>query len=120
MVWGVLSIYLRLIVYARFANKVSTGRLYVKQNGRDLDFDARPSDAIALAVRVECPIFVATEVMDTAGIIPPADELDGDKDKAETPGDQERLAGFLALLQRPAPTPLPGGTPAQRATRAPG
>src|SRR6266571_2131178 len=63
----------------------------VKQNGRDLDFDARPSDAIALAVRVECPIFVATEVMDTAGIIPEADELDGEKDKAETVVDEERL-----------------------------
>jgi len=67
----------------------------VKQNGRDLDFDARPSDAIALAVRVECPIFVATEVMDTAGIIPEADEIDGDKEKGETTVvDEERLAVF--------------------------
>ena len=70
-------------------------RLYVKQNGRDLDFDARPSDAIALAVRVECPIFVATEVMETAGIIPEADEIDGDKDKTASPVvDEERLAVF--------------------------
>src|SRR6476660_723676 len=57
-----------------FADQVFYARLYVKQDGRDLDFDARPSDAIALAVRVECPIFVASEVMDTAGIIPEADE----------------------------------------------
>jgi hypothetical protein len=59
-----------------------------------LDFDARPSDAIALAVRVECPIFVASEVMETAGIIPEADEMEGDKDKAETVVDEERLAVF--------------------------
>ncbi|MES3160145.1 MAG: bifunctional nuclease family protein [Halorubrum sp.] len=30
-------------------------------------FDARPSDALALAVRVECPIVVSDEVIDEAG-----------------------------------------------------
>src|SRR6267378_1345475 len=52
------------------------------------------ADAIALAVRVECPIFVASEVMETAGIIPEADEAEGDKDKVETVVDEERLAVF--------------------------
>ena len=65
----------------------------MKQDGRDLDFDARPSDAIALAVRAECPIFVATEVMDSAGIIPDAEEAD-EKEKGEIPVDDERLAVF--------------------------
>src|SRR5438552_208817 len=48
----------------------------------------------ARAVRVECPIFVASEVMDSAGIIPEADEAEGDKDKMETVVDEERLAVF--------------------------
>jgi hypothetical protein len=42
-------------------------------------FDARPSDAIALAVRVDCPITVSDEVLDAAGRPPSvfdADELD--------------------------------------------
>ena len=30
-------------------------------------FDARPSDAVALAVRVDCPIVVSDEVLDAAG-----------------------------------------------------
>ncbi|SFR70737.1 hypothetical protein SAMN04487947_3732 [Halogeometricum rufum] len=30
-------------------------------------FDARPSDAVALAVRVDCPIVVSDEVLDEAG-----------------------------------------------------
>ena len=90
-----LGISVKRIVVTRLADQVYYARLFVKQNGKDLDFDARPSDAIALAVRVECPIFVATEVMETAGIIPDADELDGDKDKAEnTLVDEERLAVF--------------------------
>lgn len=36
---------------------------------RQLAMDARPSDSIALAVRVGCPVFVAEEVMDEAGVI---------------------------------------------------
>jgi len=90
--FGDLGISIRRIVVTRLADQVFYARLYVKQNGRDLDFDARPSDAIALAVRVECPIFVASEVMETAGIIPEADEAEGDKDKVETVVDEERLA----------------------------
>ena len=57
--FGDLGISVKRIVVTRLADQVFYARLYVKQNGRDLDFDARPSDAIALAVRVECPIFVA-------------------------------------------------------------
>src|SRR5215471_3121552 len=93
--FGDLGVSIKRIVVTRLADQVFYARLYVKQDGRDLDFDARPSDAIALAVRAECPIFVASEVMETAGIIPEADELDGDKEKSEsTVVDEERLAVF--------------------------
>jgi bifunctional DNase/RNase len=92
--FGDLGISVKRIVVTRLADQVFYARLYVKQNGRDLDFDARPSDAIALAVRFECPIFVASEVMDTAGIIPEADEEGAEKEKSETPVDEERLAVF--------------------------
>ncbi len=91
--FGDLGVSIKRIVVTRLADQVFYARLYVKQNGRDLDFDARPSDAIALAVRVECPIFVASEVMESAGIIPEADEME-EKDKAETVVDEERLAVF--------------------------
>ena len=91
--FGDLGVSIKRIVVTRLADQVFYARLYVKQNGRDLDFDARPSDAIALAVRVECPIFVASEVMESAGIIPEADEME-EKDKAEAVVDEERLAVF--------------------------
>ena len=91
--FGDLGVSIKRIVVTRLADQVFYARLYVKQDGRDLDFDARPSDAIALAVRAECPIFVATEVMDSAGIIPDAEEAD-EKEKGEIPVDDERLAVF--------------------------
>ncbi len=41
------------------------------------DIDARPSDAIALASRVNCPIFVSDEVMEQAGIDVPSSTAPG-------------------------------------------
>jgi bifunctional DNase/RNase len=113
--FGDLGISVKRIVVTRLADQVFYARLYVKQDGRDLDFDARPSDAIALAVRVECPIFVASEVMETAGIIPDPDEESGNKEKIEAPVDEERLAVFrdfvnsLDLPELPDEPQEPGG-----------
>ena len=36
--------------------------------GSELEIDSRPSDALALAVRVSAPIFVAEEVVDESSI----------------------------------------------------
>jgi uncharacterized protein len=50
-------------------------RLVVRQSGGRIEIDARPSDAIALAVRLGVPIYVNDHVMDRAGQLP-AEELD--------------------------------------------
>jgi len=48
-------------------------RIMMQLNGRELEIDSRPSDAIALAVRVQAPIYVAEKVMDAASITPSPD-----------------------------------------------
>ena len=40
----------------------------VQQNGSEVEIDSRPSDAIALAVRCQAPIFAAEEVIDESSI----------------------------------------------------
>lgn len=40
--------------------------IYIAQNNSEVIIDSRPSDAIALALRVEAPIFVAKKVLDEA------------------------------------------------------
>lgn len=45
-------------------------RIVMDQNGRKIEVDSRPSDAIALAVRVKASIFVADSVIERAGIVP--------------------------------------------------
>jgi bifunctional DNase/RNase len=60
------------------------GNLVLETNGRMLNIDCRPSDALALAVRAHVPILVANEVMDSAGVIP-------EKDIAEKPAPPANL-----------------------------
>ncbi|AKH97666.1 bifunctional nuclease family protein [Halanaeroarchaeum sulfurireducens] len=50
------------------------GKLDVERYGEgqrsEISFDVRPSDAIAIAVRVDVPIFVADEIVEAAGQSP--------------------------------------------------
>ncbi|HEY8739397.1 MAG TPA: bifunctional nuclease family protein [Candidatus Dormibacteraeota bacterium] len=58
-------------------------RIFVAVDGKSLDIDARPSDAIALAVRAEVPILVSDEVLERAGVTPDGDQEDTVAESAE-------------------------------------
>ncbi len=51
-------------------NDVFYARIKININNRSVEIDSRPSDAIALAVRVKVPIYVAESVMTQASIQP--------------------------------------------------
>ena len=56
--------------------------IYLSLNGNEVAIDSRPSDAIALALRVDAPIYVAKKVLDEARSIDLTDpELADDKEK---------------------------------------
>jgi bifunctional DNase/RNase len=57
-------------------NDTYFARIVVNVNGKYLEIDSRPSDAMALAVRADVPIFVAEEVMEQASITPEEDQSD--------------------------------------------
>src|SRR3989442_2977794 len=48
----------------------------VQQDGSEIEIDSRPSDAIALAVRAEAPIFVADQVIEESAIEFEGEEVD--------------------------------------------
>lgn len=70
-------------------------------NGRDLEVDCRPSDAIALAVRVSVPILVDEEVLAQAGFEPDQDDgvSDGSEDDVE-PVPEEKLEVFREFIDQ--------------------
>lgn len=47
------------------------------QNGREVKIDSRTSDAIALAVRFNCPIYTFEFILGTAGVVVEDQESDG-------------------------------------------
>lgn len=51
-------------------------RIVLSVGGNESEVDARPSDAIALALRVDAPIFVDQSVLDQAQTISPDDTQD--------------------------------------------
>jgi hypothetical protein len=67
--------------------------IHVDMDGRELEVDSRPSDAIALAVRAGVPIFVSDEVLDRAGIVLDEIGLDDEagEDESQRPPTQEEL-----------------------------
>jgi len=69
------------VVVNDLRNDTFYARILLSVNGRQMEIDARPSDAIALAVRARVPIYVAETVMDAASIVP---EEDIDAERADT------------------------------------
>lgn len=59
-------------------------RIVIEQNGRLVEVDSRPSDAIALAVRTDVPIFVEARVLDQAGVLFDEEEQTSSSEPGET------------------------------------
>jgi uncharacterized protein len=57
----------------------------VRQNGAEIEIDSRPSDAIAIAVRAEAPIFAAERVIEESAI-----EFEGEEVNEEEIVDEFR------------------------------
>ena len=57
------------VVINELADETFFAKLIIDDNGRHVEVDSRPSDAIALAIRAKVPIFVEDAVLDQAGMV---------------------------------------------------
>lgn len=92
--------------------EVFYGNLVLEINGRVIEVDSRPSDALALAVRTHVPVLVSRELMDSAGVTPDQETTDADEppavedtpaelpQKQETASSEERLSVFEDFLDQ--------------------
>ena len=74
-------------------------RIILDVDGRHVELDARPSDALALAVRAEVPVYVAETVLDTAGIEPEERDEAEAQEKPRIAADDERLNVFRDFIE---------------------
>lgn len=71
-------------------------RIIISINSREVEIDSRPSDALALAVRVNVPIFVSESVMEEAASIPEKD-MEAEEELGES---DDRLEVFKDFVQK--------------------
>ena len=75
------------IVVSELLNDTFYAKIFIDLNGSNFEVDSRPSDAIALAVRVSAPIYVEDEVMQKAAVA-----LDSETGKPIIGGEPEEKA----------------------------
>ena len=66
-----------VIIY-KLAEGIFYSKLVCEQNGDIVEIDARTSDAIAIGVRFECPVYTYESILSSAGILLDQDALEED------------------------------------------
>ncbi len=93
------------IIVSDLKNDTFYAKIILNVDGGQMEIDSRPSDALALAVRVGVPIYAEDEVLDKAGILldqetgkPIYQEKEksgtGDEDKDVSEEDLKRMSAF--------------------------
>jgi bifunctional DNase/RNase len=93
------------IVVNDLTNDTFFARIVLDVNGETVEIDSRPSDAIALAVRVEVPIYAEDTVLERAGVmltedgkpIEGAEAMGGAREVGEA--ELERLGAFKDFIE---------------------
>jgi bifunctional DNase/RNase len=92
-----LGAQINCVIVNDLTNDTFYARLLLDVDGKSVEIDSRPSDAIALAVRADVPIFAEESVLDKAGVV-----LDGnkvmDKDTVD-PEELERMSAFRDFIE---------------------
>ena len=81
-----LGVRVEQVVISELADETYHARIHLVRDGVEVEVDARPSDALALAVRTDVRIFAAEEVLAQAALTADPDEETGED---EGDGDDE-------------------------------
>lgn len=83
-----LNASLRKVVVNELRDDTFYAQIWMEKDGDLFSLDARPSDALALALRMDCPIFVEEDVLKTSKVA----------QAAADPGSSEELRRWLEDL----------------------
>ncbi len=97
------------IIVSDLKNDTFYAKIILNVDGGQMEVDSRPSDALALAVRVEVPIYVEEAVLDKASILldketgkPIIEEQEtgeaGGKDKKVSQEEMRRMSAFYDFI----------------------
>jgi hypothetical protein len=102
--FGTFNARIKRVEIVSLREEIFFGNIVAETNGREVNIDSRPSDAIALAVRAHVPIYVHQSVLDEAGITPESDmQGEGSGEPSGTPMSEEasdRLSIFEDFIDQ--------------------
>ena len=78
----------------RLRNDVFYARIIMAVGGKRLEIDSRPSDALALAVRLHVPVYIEEAVMDKAAVLP-----EEEMETESAGGEETRLDAFKDFVE---------------------
>ena len=79
------------ILVSELRDEVFYARIVMEANGKHLEIDSRPSDALALAVRLRVPVYIEEAVMEKAAVLP---EEEVEAEGAAPPEEAGKLDAF--------------------------
>lgn len=97
-----LGAHVNHVIVNDLSNDTFYARIVLDVNGSSMEIDSRPSDAIALAVRVKVPIFADESVLDKAGVMLDKDGetvTSGDRTVKVNPEEIERMSAFKDFIE---------------------
>lgn len=62
------------VIINKFAESVFYARLICNNGEKEIEIDSRTSDAVAIAIRFNCPIYTYEKIMSAAGVVMQDDE----------------------------------------------
>jgi bifunctional DNase/RNase len=82
------------MVISELRNDVFFARIVMGLNSKRLEIDSRPSDALALAVRLHVPVYIEEPVMDKAAVLP-----EEEMETETAAGEDTRLDAFEDFVE---------------------
>ncbi len=93
---------LKRVVISELVESTFYAVLVMERDGLETEVDARPSDALALAMRCGSPLYVTQKVMNVAGVVLAEPDAAG-KDKGDAPADgpaKKKTAPLQSVLEQ--------------------
>lgn len=92
-----LDIQLKEVIINDLVEGIFHAKLVLEQAGREVEIDARSSDAIALALRFECPIFTYEFILGAAGLKVEEGEENEGGEESSTPKLEKKPSSAASL-----------------------
>ncbi|HNR55828.1 MAG TPA: bifunctional nuclease family protein [Flavobacteriales bacterium] len=90
-----LGIILKEVIINDLVEGIFHAKLVLEQNGQEVEIDARSSDAIALALRFDCPIHTYEFILSAAGL--KVEEGEEEAEESKTTAKAEKKAASMTI-----------------------